>query len=63
MSRIYCAWVNKTYLVLTNRKQGLLLNFGMETMKAGIKRVINGAVPDLRDSVAPCDKDRFYGKE
>jgi iron complex transport system substrate-binding protein len=31
----------KTYLVLTNRKLGLLLNFGMEFMKTGIKRVLN----------------------
>ena len=48
----------KTYLVLTNRKLGLLLNFGMEFMKTGIKRVLNGDVPDLklRVSVPPCEE-------
>lgn len=40
----------KTYLVLTNRKLGLLLNFGMEYMKSGIKRILNGEVPDLKAS-------------
>lgn len=41
----------KTYLVLTGHKLGLLLNFGMDYMKNGIKRVVNGEVPDLRVSV------------
>ena len=38
----------KTYLVLTGRRLGLLLNFGMESMKDGIRRVLNGDVPDLK---------------
>jgi GxxExxY protein len=31
-----------TYLKLIDIKLGLLLNFGMEVMKNGIERVING---------------------
>ena len=31
---------------------GLLLNFGMESMKDGIKRIVNGDVPDLKKT--PC---------
>ena len=31
-----------TYLKLTNTKLGFILNFGAETMKDGIKRIING---------------------
>ena len=31
----------KTYLVLANKKVGLLLNFGLSTMKNGIVRVVN----------------------
>ena len=42
----------KTYLVLADRRLGLLLNFGMESMKDGIKRILNGDVPDLKKS--PC---------
>jgi iron complex transport system substrate-binding protein len=30
-----------TYLRLTDRRVGLILNFGAETMKEGIKRVVN----------------------
>ena len=30
-----------TYLRLTNLRVGLLLNFGAETMKEGVKRVVN----------------------
>lgn len=33
-----------TYLKLTNRKLGFLLNFGEELMKDGIFRVVNGTV-------------------
>ena len=49
-----------TYLTLTGHTLGLLLNFGMEYMKNGIKRVANGDVPDiknstLRVSVPPCE--------
>lgn len=43
----------KTYLVLTGRRLGLLLNFGMESMKDGIRRVLNGDVPDLKGGSAP----------
>ena len=42
----------KTYLALTGYKLGLLLNFGMEYMKNGIKRIVNGEVKDLKSS--PC---------
>lgn len=38
----------KTYLVLTGKKLGLLINFGMEYMKQGLKRVVNGEVPDVK---------------
>ena len=41
-----------TYLRLTNRPLGLLLNFSGETMKSGIRRVINDhpTAPSLRAS-------------
>jgi len=45
----------KTYLVLTGKNVGLLLNFGMEYMKTGIRRVVNGDAPDLRVSASPCE--------
>jgi GxxExxY protein len=35
-----------TYLKLTRRKLGILLNFGQELMKDGIVRVINGSLED-----------------
>lgn len=35
----------KTYLVLSNIKLGLLINFGANYIKDGIKRVVNG-LPD-----------------
>ena len=35
-----------TYLRLADLRLGLLLNFGGLTMKAGITRVVNGALPD-----------------
>jgi iron complex transport system substrate-binding protein len=38
-----------TYLRLTNLRVGLLLNFGAETMKEGLKRVVN----DLTPSASP----------
>ena len=34
-----------TYLRLTNSPVGLLLNFGAETMKEGMKRVVNNYTP------------------
>jgi hypothetical protein len=34
-----------TYLRLTNLPVGLLLNFGAETMKEGIERVVNNYTP------------------
>ena len=34
-----------TYLRLTNLRVGLLLNFGAETMKEGVKRVVNDYTP------------------
>jgi len=33
-----------TYLRLTNKKLGFLLNFGEEVMKDGISRIINGNI-------------------
>ena len=33
-----------TYLKLTNKKLGLLINFNKELLKDGIKRVINGTI-------------------
>lgn len=45
----------KTYLALTGRKVGLLLNFGMEYMKTGIRRIVVGDAPDLRVFVPPCE--------
>jgi GxxExxY protein len=33
-----------TQIKLTNRKLGLLINFGEETLKNGIKRLINGTI-------------------
>ena len=35
----------RTYLVLSNLEVGLLLNFGMNTMKEGIIRVVNNYKP------------------
>ena len=35
----------RTYLVLSNLEVGLLLNFGMNTMKEGIIRVVNKYKP------------------
>jgi GxxExxY protein len=34
-----------TYLKLTNKKLGILLNFGESIMKSGITRIVNG-LPD-----------------
>lgn len=34
-----------TYLRLTNMRVGLLLNFGAEVMKEGIRRVVNDYEP------------------
>jgi len=45
----------KTYLVLTGKSVGLLLNFGMDLMKTGIRRVVVGNAPDLCDSASPCE--------
>jgi iron complex transport system substrate-binding protein len=36
-----------TYLRLTNLRVGLLLNFGAETMKEGVKRVVNNYTPSV----------------
>lgn len=35
-----------TYLRLMNQPLGLLLNFGGETLKEGVKRVVNDLAPD-----------------
>ena len=34
-----------TYLRLTNQPFGLLINFGGETLKEGLRRVVNGYTP------------------
>ena len=36
----------RTYLVLSHLEVGLLLNFGMNTMKEGLVRVVNNYKPD-----------------
>src|SRR3546814_1722200 len=38
-----------TYLRLTNQPVGLLINFGCETLKEGLKRIVN----DYRASASP----------
>jgi GxxExxY protein len=35
-----------TYLRITGMKLGLLVNFGEETLKSGVKRIINGKLDD-----------------
>ena len=41
-----------TYLELTNRQVGLLINFGAPTLREGLRRIVNGfepsAIPRLR---------------
>ncbi len=37
----------RTYLVLTGLTVGLLVNFGMSTLKEGFVRIANGFTPDL----------------
>jgi iron complex transport system substrate-binding protein len=34
-----------TYLRLTNQPLGLLINFGGETLKEGVRRIVNGYAP------------------
>jgi GxxExxY protein len=46
-----------TYLRLTNLRVGLLLNFGAETMKDGLERVVNNYTPS-RLSLLRVDKPR-----
>lgn len=38
-----------TYLRLMNMRLGLLINFGEEYIKNGIKRVVNGLIDDLNN--------------
>ena len=52
----------RTYLVLTGKEIGLLINFGMTMLKDGFVRVINSHKPDVRSGVknaskAVCDLD------
>ena len=42
-----------TYLKLTDKSIGLLLNFGEALMKHGITRIINGYLPKSPNSVSP----------
>ncbi len=39
-----------THLRLSGLKLGLLINFGGERLKGNIERIVNGSVPDLKDS-------------
>lgn len=34
-----------TYLKLTNRQVGLLINFGAPTLREGLRRIVNGFQP------------------
>ena len=43
----------RSYLVLSNLEVGLLLNFGMNTMKEGIVRVVNNYKPQSTPPSAP----------
>jgi GxxExxY protein len=42
-----------TYLRLLRQPVGLLINFGGETLKEGIRRVVNSHAPSLRASAPP----------
>jgi iron complex transport system substrate-binding protein len=42
-----------TYLRLMNLPVGLLLNFGHQTMKEGIRRIVNGFEPPSQSSASP----------
>lgn len=42
----------RTYLVLSNLEVGILLNFGMNTMKEGMVRVVNNYKPAVSASSA-----------
>lgn len=42
-----------TYLRLLDQPVGLLLNFGGETMKGGIRRIVNGYTPAEGHSASP----------
>ncbi len=49
-----------SYLVLTDKKLGLLINFGLELFKHGINRIVNGLEetpkPDLPGKINPHTK-------
>jgi GxxExxY protein len=49
-----------TYLRLTNLRVGLLLNFGAETMKEGVKRVVNDYSPS---SPSPLRINQLHRKQ
>ena len=42
-----------TYLRLLRQPVGLLINFGGETLKEGLRRVVNDHPPSLRASAPP----------
>lgn len=42
-----------TYLRLMNLPVGLLLNFGHQTMKEGVRRIVNGDEPPSQPSASP----------
>jgi len=42
----------KTYLRLTGLPLGLLINFGGELLKGNLERIVNGAVPDLKNPLS-----------
>lgn len=54
MHPVYKRQLN-TYLKITKLKVGLVLNFGMETMKEGIIRMINGQLDEQEELVDPED--------
>ena len=48
-----------TYLRLTGRRVGLLINFGAGTLKEGLHRILNPAAPPRPPAVlrtSPCDR-------
>jgi len=52
----------KTYLTLTGCPLGLLMNFGDETMKAGVHRVVNN-FPEGTSRDLPARRSRAVGEE
>lgn len=51
----------RTYLVLSNLEVGLLLNFGMNTMKEGIVRVVNNYHSSASSAASAGGKNKLKG--